>query len=246
LLPVGNDIVDLKTPATQDKSSDLRFINRVFTAHEQETIHSSKVANRTLWVLWAAKETAYKLYSKVAGPPVFSHRSFQCAIEKTNEQQSDFSIAVSYENEKIPVEVVTTPEYVHATSARGDAHNYLTDYGIRRLSPKDEERWQDRKAAESIFTELERSAIHNMASALVRYYCKRHLSALAGIAAQQWQIIRPTHEKKPQPPYLLLDGYRTDCDVSLSHHGIWLAWALSLPKNSKVRRLMSSDVRKAL
>jgi len=229
LLLVGNDIVDLKTPATQNKNSDTRFINRVFTPYEQEIIHSSKIANRTLWLLWAAKETAYKLFSKLSAPPVFSHRSFQCHIDKTNARQTDFSITVSYDGQDIVVDLLTTDLYVHAQSSTGDGSSHFTDTGIKKLSPNDTLRWNDQEWMESHFTEAERAAIHNVESALVRFYCKQHLSKLTGIPGEQWEIIRPTCENKPQPPYLTLDGRHTDFDVSLSHHGAWLAWMLSFP-----------------
>jgi len=62
---VGNDVVDLTHPENKGKSQDQRFLNRVFTTDEQNLISKSSSPDATLWALWAAKESAYKVCHKV-------------------------------------------------------------------------------------------------------------------------------------------------------------------------------------
>ena len=59
---------------------DRRFIDRVFAADEQEAISVSDDPTIEVWSRWAAKETGFKVISKVIGqPPPFVHRAFRVA-----------------------------------------------------------------------------------------------------------------------------------------------------------------------
>ncbi|MBI1813852.1 MAG: 4'-phosphopantetheinyl transferase superfamily protein [Deltaproteobacteria bacterium] len=69
---IGNDIVDLGDPDTQPGATHPRFDARVFTATELEAIHTSPVPNRVRWLLWAAKESAFKAFRKHDPSLVFS------------------------------------------------------------------------------------------------------------------------------------------------------------------------------
>lgn len=62
--PVGNDIVDLGDPENRGKSGDRRFVERVFTAGEQRRIAAAVRPDALLWALWAAREAAYKAFSR--------------------------------------------------------------------------------------------------------------------------------------------------------------------------------------
>lgn len=61
---VGNDIVDLGDPEAQPGATHPRFDTRVFTADEQALIATSPARLRARWLLWAAKESAYKVLRK--------------------------------------------------------------------------------------------------------------------------------------------------------------------------------------
>ena len=59
---IGNDIVCLSTANQSKHVGSKRFLNKVFTYEEQELIANSCYANISIWELWAAKESAYKLF----------------------------------------------------------------------------------------------------------------------------------------------------------------------------------------
>ena len=77
---MGNDVVDLREPRSPGQSEKSGFLHRVFTDAETAWIRKGAVGadrDRRLWILWAAKETAFKVISKILGsPPVFIHRAF--------------------------------------------------------------------------------------------------------------------------------------------------------------------------
>ena len=74
---LGNDIVDLNEAGVAGKSHNARFVERVFSREEKSAISLSENPDLTLWMFWAAKETAYKIISKITGPPVFSYKKFR-------------------------------------------------------------------------------------------------------------------------------------------------------------------------
>ncbi|MEI7638026.1 MAG: 4'-phosphopantetheinyl transferase superfamily protein [Syntrophus sp. (in: bacteria)] len=73
---IGNDIVDLTSPDSIGKSLDRRFIARVFTPEEQERIDRSDSPDTTLWMVWAAKEAAFKAVIKLKPGLSFTHRAY--------------------------------------------------------------------------------------------------------------------------------------------------------------------------
>ena len=63
---VGNDVVDLNEQRDSPKSLDKRFISRVFHADEQRLIARAVYPELILWLLWSAKEAAYKAQPALA------------------------------------------------------------------------------------------------------------------------------------------------------------------------------------
>jgi phosphopantetheine--protein transferase-like protein len=78
-LPVGNDVVDLAAPGARGKWRDERFLRRVFTAAEAALIRGAHDPDRTLWLLWAAKEAAFKVVRQLRPEAPFAHRQLAVA-----------------------------------------------------------------------------------------------------------------------------------------------------------------------
>ena len=79
---MGVDVVDLTDPRTRDRSGDSRFLDRVFAPGERARIRAAADPSREVWVLWAAKEAAFKVVSKLQGEiPVFHHAAYQVSDE---------------------------------------------------------------------------------------------------------------------------------------------------------------------
>lgn len=73
---VGNDVVDLDDVSPASERTRQRFIERVCAPSERELLAQSDDPRTLLWVLFAAKEAAFKLASKLGPVPVFAHRNF--------------------------------------------------------------------------------------------------------------------------------------------------------------------------
>ncbi len=229
MLLLGNDIVDLNETGVRGKFNDTRFTSRVFTESEQAFVKKSDTPDITLWSMWAAKESAYKVISKLRGTPVFSHRKFATI---TQESIVERLLVIDYQGDRIEVEVLACADYVVARGAFSttskDAETGVRS-GIARLTPDaGSEQAQD---SEVIFTAAERDSIKRPESAQVRFLCKRDIAEFFGIAIDRLQIIRPRVDGKSQPPFVLIDEKQCGVDVSLAHHGDWLAWCFSCPES---------------
>jgi len=226
LLLLGNDIVDLNETGMKGKSKDTRFMQRVFNAEEKSTIVLSNHPDLTLWMFWAAKETTFKLVSKISGPPVFSHKKFQIsALQQTTE--SSFKANAVYQEHSFPIAITFTNNYIHAVGGNLTTDKLLLNTGVHKIAKSEYEIWGNRTVWNDTFTQEELESIHHLESALVRFYCKKSIAETLKTSASHLQIIRPTKGQLPQPPFVLRHNKPCEIDISLSHHGSWLGWCFS-------------------
>ena len=77
---VGNDVVDLADPETRLSGLHPRFDERVFCAAERAALEASPSRHLLHWVLWAAKESAYKARKRLEPALVFAPRDFEVEL----------------------------------------------------------------------------------------------------------------------------------------------------------------------
>jgi len=221
LLLAGNDIVDLSHHSTHEKWRDHRFVARVCSADEQQCIQSASDPNLTLWKIWSAKETLFKIVSKLQTPPVFSHKKFIITLLDGNRMAH-----ATYHDCTIEVQFIVKNNVLHAgavsstTGAPSSMHYHMALAPLPPNLPEDMEKLDD-------FTEWERESLHKWESVVVRRQLKEELRQRLGVKLSDLQIIRPQVSHKSCPPYVVLHGARIpNIDISLSHHGKWVGWAL--------------------
>lgn len=232
MLLLGNDIIDLNEAGIKGKSSNVRFVNRVFCEEEKAAISFSQNPDLTLWMFWAAKETAFKIVSKIAGPQVFSHKKFETVITEQISSKK-FRGEVVYDRWLIQVKITADTKYIHAVGVESEADAlqfYSKKQKVLQLRHSEIKDWQSRNRWAEQFTKKELESINFAESALIRFYCKKSIAKELKISPSRLQIIRPSKAGKPQPPFLLLDDKKTNIDISLSHHGMWLGYCFSIKK----------------
>ncbi len=79
----------------------------------------------------------------------------------------------------------------------------------------------------TLFTERERGAVHSLASAAARIAARMGIGRALEVDPGRIEIVCDGPAVGRTPPRLLLDGESGTLDVSLSHHGRWVAWAVS-------------------
>ncbi len=110
---VGNDVVDLGDPETRPGARHPRFDARVFAADELAALRASGAPERLRWMLWAAKEAAYKVARKLDPRTVFSPPRFAVQLEASG------AGAVRHPGGLLPVRIEVAADRVHAIARSG-------------------------------------------------------------------------------------------------------------------------------
>ncbi len=77
---IGNDVVDLGQADTRENAQHAGFDRRVFDARERAAIAADAEPRRRRWMLWAAKEAAYKALRRDHPGFVFSPRALRVEL----------------------------------------------------------------------------------------------------------------------------------------------------------------------
>ena len=214
---VGNDVVDLRDPRTVGKAGDARFLARVLDQGELAAVAGSPHPDEALWMHWAGKEATYKVVSKLRDePPVFVHRDFVVGGE-----------GVDHEGSRYPLQITRHGAVLHALSCAGAPLTGVLP-GMGRLDQPDAPWSGSLEVLRSRLTDREADPVHSLASAAVRLGARAALSDVMAVEERRLEIVCAPGATGRRPPRVLLDGSPATADVSLSHHGDWIAWAILL------------------
>jgi len=111
---IGNDVVDLGDADSRIAGHHPRFDQRVFAPSERDLIEAAPDAERVRWLLWAAKESAYKAARKAYRATVFSPARFVVDLDGTEHA------TVTAGERRFTVDLVRTKDYVHAVARAAD------------------------------------------------------------------------------------------------------------------------------
>ncbi len=78
---VGNDVVDLADAEAAHGANHARFDARVFGPRERHRLQTADDPRRMRWILWAAKESAYKAARRRDPGVIFSPVRFEVALD---------------------------------------------------------------------------------------------------------------------------------------------------------------------
>jgi len=200
---IGNDVVDLGDPETRPGATHPRFDDRVFAAAEREALEASGAPNRLRWIFWAAKEAAFKVARKLDPGAVFSPSSF--AVELT----SDLRGSVEHGEQRFCVQVDESPHCVHAIVSDADPKERRIHAEVAAMAARVDipEEWPPA----------------TVGPASVRALARYSVAELLGANPADVSIAREN-----RIPRLLLKGEPAGVDLSLSHHGRFVAFACDL------------------
>ena len=185
---VGNDVVDLGDPAIESSHLRERFLARVLSVDERGRLSRAAEPKVLLWALFAAKEAAYKVISKLHPLLPFAHRRFEVAADLST---------VSHGETTVELDVEVGDSFIHAVAWTGLA---LPVWGLGALEP---------------------GADPSLAA---RGGLLAEIGGSAGLVVEREP--RPGSWDGFGPPRVLQDGASVGLDVSLSHDGRYVAWAL--------------------
>lgn len=192
---LGNDVVDLRDPGTREGAPHPRFDDRVFAPAEREALAAAPDPRRLRWVLWAAKEAAYKAAAQRDPATVFSPRRFVAALRPA--PGGGLHGVVRHEGLRLAVRATVDAERVHALAGDGDLDAAAAWADVIATAPDDPG-----------------------AGAAVREAARRALAARLGVRPAELAFAR-----EGRVPRLRLRGAPAPVEVSLSHHGRFAAFA---------------------
>lgn len=119
---IGNDIVDISLAAQQSNWQRKGYLDKLFTAYEQELICTAEDASKMLWHLWSMKESAYKVHVQQYGERFFAPRKLACKL-------SDFSSGEVYCNgSKYHTSTCENAKFMFSTASLEDSKTKTVDY----------------------------------------------------------------------------------------------------------------------
>jgi hypothetical protein len=212
---IGNDVVDLTSPANLQKSTDLRFLRKILTATEIDAVADSGRPDAALWSFWACKEAAYKVFIKQTGDAAFLPRRWSVCLERPlpgeNRAGTPGGIApagwtgkavVTAEERRVFCRLFVTATHVHSWAA------------------------DDTGALERAVARVAGLPAGQDASVAVRTCLVQTLADFFREDPSLFAVARPAREDgRPGPPVLLLRGVATGLEISLSHDGRFIACA---------------------
>ena len=200
---IGNDVVDLGDPDACEGGLHRRFDARVFARAERQRLAATGARQRLRWMLWAAKEAAFKLARKHDAALRFSPRSFVVELDP------DLGGRVRHGAACYALKVKVAGSCIHALASNAPL-------GARSGA-------RVRRIADGAPPALARSAVRTLAR-----------SALAERLRVDPDAIAIT--SRDRIPHARLDGRHSGIDLSLSHHGRFVACAFELPDAAGVLR----------
>jgi phosphopantetheine--protein transferase-like protein len=126
---IGNDIVDLQLAQTQSNWQRKGFLEKQFTAAEQEKIATSKNPSQQVWLFWSMKEAAYKCYTQKHQKCFFAPKKFQCKMTSLNEGFVTIGEHVFYTFSKFNSHFIHTIAQSN-TKKRIDFDDFLVDKNL--------------------------------------------------------------------------------------------------------------------
>jgi phosphopantetheinyl transferase (holo-ACP synthase) len=115
---VGNDVVDFAEARWEPSKAVrafTRFTERVCTIHERELVAAARRPECMLWALFAAKEAAYKVISRLTPGVVFAHQAFEVSSSLTE---------VRHGSTRMQLQIRMRPGHVHATAWTGQVEPF--------------------------------------------------------------------------------------------------------------------------
>ncbi|OPL12831.1 MAG: hypothetical protein AVO39_03980 [delta proteobacterium MLS_D] len=204
--PVGNDIVDRADPEAAKKHLNGRFVSRVLTKREKRLFDESADPGLMLWSFWAAKETAYKIFSRIDRDISAWPRLYETYFQNTPGVNQPVTGRVVSGGMAATILLTPAADYVHCLGTAGTADDLTTImYGLYRLP-----------GPARGFRKLSRR---------VRNSLRESVAEETNVHIDRVHIVREKGPRGLLPPILVIDGKPAAACISISHDGSFAAFA---------------------
>ncbi len=217
---IGNDVVDLNHTDCRDVFARERFLHRVFTVEELAQINESANPVTALWLYWAAKESAYKALSGAYRDIHFSWQSYHV---------DQIDNVVRFQDHVLNVHSLVHPDgHVHVVCAAIDSngkHAASLDPGMIEKIHELYSRVELKESAKAL-SNHENLISPDIDSILVRELTLRFAGDIYS-DLHDFTFFESEGRGSGVGPSIVEKKQGLRIPVSLSHHGRFLAVALS-------------------
>ncbi|UKT62832.1 4'-phosphopantetheinyl transferase family protein [Pedobacter mucosus] len=109
---LGNDLIDLEEAALKSNWKRKGFLEKLFTAEEQQEVLIAINPLVKVWLLWSMKEAAYKIVNRINNERFFSPLKFSCNLSSLNEG------TVIYEGQKFHTKSRIERNFIHTIALK--------------------------------------------------------------------------------------------------------------------------------
>jgi len=205
---LGNDVVDLRDPDADPETFRPRFDARVFAPLERRAIERDARPQACRWAHWAAKEAAYKLARQIDGGFVFAPSRLVAHFEERVDRSADrverhgtleLPNTIAPDLRDLELRSFETADWVHVLALPAGADWEAVVWAVEPIEEMDD------------------------ASAAVRSLAASRIAQDLGVERERVSIGR-----RGRIPTVSIDGDTSTVAISLSHHGDWVACAMTL------------------
>ncbi len=212
---LGNDIVDLRDADSRPESYRSRFDARVYADPERRAIARDPRPLVRRWAHWAAKEAAYKLARQLDSGFVFAPKRLVACFEPPTP-------GAATGRRRVRCGRLALPTVAGVAGIEVELKSFETPERVHVIALPLGADWE---AVESAVVELREAGADSNAedaSRAVRRLARRELGRSLAVPEARLSIGR-----RGRIPVLELDGEATSLALSLSHHGRWIAYAMT-------------------
>ena len=122
---IGTDIINLKSQPNKNIFISKRYLNKSYSAEEQNRIVGSENLMKELWKIWSCKEAAYKVLAKLQKGLIFKPKDLK--VNYTKNEQAE----VRYGKVQISLYSIVNDSYVLTTATNKNVDNKKISTFIR-------------------------------------------------------------------------------------------------------------------
>lgn len=222
-LKLGNDIVDLSVSRTNLKHLENnfnRFLSRVFSKNEQDSILTANYIPKVLWAIWAAKEAAYKALKKQFPTIIFSHKLFEVTQDTLLELPKitpgkEIIGTLLYNKQLLTIKWQYNINFIHCIAIL--TNKIFNNWQLIYYKITEDLEQLDIATIKKHFTDRELNSIYSEQSLKTRFYAKQFLKS------HNFDINIEIIRSNGSPPTLFVGPEQLNHEISISHDGKFMA-----------------------
>ena len=116
---IGNDVVDLALAKAESNWQRKGYLNKIFTAKEQNLIYSAQNPTVMVWILWSRKEAVYKIIRQQNGARGF----YPLRIENTDFKNG----IIVFEQQLFYTKTTIDENFIHSIALQNQAFSRVVE-----------------------------------------------------------------------------------------------------------------------